>query len=52
MSIEHRIKLFYELHKNKWFHVMNFVITEMLIEDKKERFMHSKYAFVFYKLYN
>jgi len=52
MTIENRINLFYELHQNKWFHIMNFVITEMLIDNKKERFMHIKYASVFYKLYN
>ena len=47
MNIEHRINRFYELHQNKWFHIMNFVITEMLIDNKKEIVMHNKYGFVF-----
>ena len=50
MKIENRVRRFYELHKNKWFHIMNFSLDRMLILDKKEQLYFERYALEFYKL--
>jgi len=51
--IEERIKRFQELCNNKWFYIMNWVLDEIRIifykkKNNKDRFMHVKYAKVFY----
>jgi hypothetical protein len=45
--MEQRVRLFQELHANKWFHVMNWVLDSLKMS-KKERYMHVKFGKVFY----
>ena len=40
--MEKRVFRFYELHQNKWFHIMNFT------PDKKQKYMLMKYGSCFY----
>jgi hypothetical protein len=46
--MENRVNRFYELHNNKWFHIMNLTLDIIKINDKKERYMLSKYGCIFY----
>jgi hypothetical protein len=48
--IENRVIRFYELHKNKWFHVMNLTLEIIKIKDKHQRFMLAKYGQDFFFL--
>ena len=49
MSVEYRIKQFYELHNNKWFHIMNWSLDIIkLSSNYKERFMLTNYGSCFY----
>jgi len=48
MSVEHRITRFQELHNNKWFHIMNYVLDVMLTTDKRQRRILKKYGSCFY----
>jgi len=45
--MEKRVKLFYELHNNKWFHIMNWSLAVMLA-DKQQKRMITKYGSCFY----
>ena len=46
--MENRVKRFYELHNNKWFHIMNWSLDMIKTSDKKERHMLMKYGDCFY----
>jgi hypothetical protein len=59
--IEHRIKLFQDLHNNKWFHIMNHNLHVLLLRrsavsllqpsvtfDKEEQYILAKYGSCFY----
>jgi hypothetical protein len=48
--MENRVLRFYQLHKNKWFHVMNWSLEIIKINDPRQRRMVEKYggAFFFY----
>ena len=37
--MENRVFRFYELHNNKWFHIMNLSLEIIKIADKKEKWM-------------
>jgi hypothetical protein len=50
-AIEYRVRLFHELHNNKWFHRMMHTLDELrslALRDPKERFMLVKYGSCFY----
>ena len=47
-AIQKRIDRFTELHKNKWFHVMNWVLDSLLIKDEQQRRIHRMSAHTFY----
>jgi len=50
-AIEHRIKLFHELHNNKWFHRMMHILDELRSlgpENRFHRVMLVKYGSCFY----
>ena len=49
-SMEHRVRRFYELHNNKWFHIMNVSLEIIRIEDKEQKYMIMKYGYVFFNL--
>ena len=42
--MENRVIRFYELHNNKWFHIMNLSLEIIKIKDKKQRLMLMKYG--------
>ena len=46
--IDHRMERFRELHANKWFHVMNWILDYMRITDKTYRRTHAACALDFY----
>jgi hypothetical protein len=46
--MEARVRRFQELHANKWFHNMNWVLDEMKITCLTDKIMHIKYAGIFY----
>lgn len=50
--MEHRVSRFYELHNNKWFHIMNVCIEIIQIKDKSQKIMLTKYGHHFFYLYN
>ena len=43
MKMEMRVKQFYELHNNKWFHVMNWTIDIINMSDKTKKYWRKKY---------
>ena len=45
--MEERVQTFYELHNNKWFHIMNHTL-EVIKTDVKERAMIIKYGSCFF----
>jgi len=50
-AIEHRIKLFHELHNNKWFYRMMHTLDELrtwAARDPAQRFILIKYGSCFY----
>lgn len=47
-SIEHRIKLFQDLHNNKWFHIMNYNLDVLRSLNTKEKHVLIKYGSCFY----
>ena len=46
--MENRVNRFYELHNNKWFHIMNLSLDMLKINDKNERYMLMRYGYLFY----
>jgi hypothetical protein len=48
--IENRVSRFYELHNNKWFHVMNLTLEIIKTKDKHQRFMLANYGHDFFFL--
>lgn len=48
--MEHRVSRFYELHNNKWFHIMNVSLEIIRTEDKHQKYMIMKYGCVFFNL--
>jgi len=46
--MENRVTRFYELHKNKWFHIMNLSLEIIKTDDKKQRYMLMKYGSCFF----
>jgi hypothetical protein len=42
--IENRVVRFYELHKNKWFHIMNLTLEIINTKDKLQRYILAKYG--------
>ena len=47
-EIEERVLRFYELHNNKWFHIMNWNLDIMIMRDKKNRYNLIKFGSCFY----
>lgn len=48
--MEHRVRRFYELHCNKWFHTMNVSLEIIRTQDTKQKYMLMKYGYVFFNL--
>lgn len=48
--MEARVSLFYTLHNNKWFHIMNHVLEVIKTSDPKERNLLIKYGACFFDL--
>ena len=46
--MEQRVRLFYELHQNKWFHKMNHSLEIIKILDRKQKVMIRKYGSCFF----
>jgi hypothetical protein len=46
--IEYRIKLFQELHNNKWFYIMNWNLDIIRTVNLKDRFVLINHGSVFY----
>ena len=46
--MEYRVQRFYELHNNKWFHIMNYILDIIKTEDIKEKYKLMKYGSCFY----
>jgi hypothetical protein len=42
---------FYELHNNKWFHIMNVSLEIIKTEDKKQKYMLMNYGKYFFELW-
>jgi hypothetical protein len=47
-SMENRVSRFYELHNNKWFHIMNWSLEIIKIDDKKQRYIIMNYGGCFF----
>jgi len=43
---------FYELHNNKWFHIMNVSLEIIKTEDKKQKYMLMNYGKYFFELWS
>lgn len=48
--MENRVTRFYELHNNRWFHIMNLSLEIIKTEDKHQRYMLAKYGHGFFNL--
>jgi hypothetical protein len=48
--MENRVLRFYELHNNKWFHIMNWTLDMIKTSNPKEKYMLAKYGSCFYSL--
>ena len=46
--MEQRVRLFYELHRNKWFHLMNHSLEIIKTLDRKQKVMIRKYGSCFF----
>lgn len=44
LNMENRVFRFYELHKNKWFHIMNLSLEIIKKDDIKQKYMLAKYG--------
>ena len=42
--MENRVRRFYELHNNKWFHIMNLSLEIIKTEDKTQKIMLMRYG--------
>jgi hypothetical protein len=49
-EMENRVARFYELHNNRWFHIMNLSLEIIKTEDKHQRYMLAKYGHGFFNL--
>jgi hypothetical protein len=48
--MENRVRRFYELHNNKWFHIMNLSLEIIKTEDKTQKIMLMRYGHWFFDL--
>ena len=48
--MEQRVTLFYELHNNKWFHIMNLTLDIIKTVDIRQKIMLIKYGYNLYLL--
>jgi len=46
--MENRVFRFYELHNNKWFHIMNLSLEIIKTTDKAQKYMLMKYGSCFF----
>lgn len=49
--MENRVTRFYELHNNKWFHIMNVSLEIIKTEDKNQKYMLMNYGKCFFELW-
>jgi hypothetical protein len=49
--MENRVTRFYELHNNKWFHIMNVSLEIIKTEDKNQKYMLMMYGKYFFELW-
>jgi hypothetical protein len=48
--MENRVIRFYELHNNKWFHIMNLVLEIIKTRDVTQKIMLTRYGADFFYL--
>jgi hypothetical protein len=48
LDMENRVFRFYNLHQNKWFHIMNWSLEIIKTGDKRQRYMIMKYGSDFF----
>ena len=48
--IELRVRLFYDLHKNKWFHLLNLSLEVIKTTDTSQKIMLSRFATPLFQL--
>ena len=46
--MENRIIRFYELHTNKWFHIMNLCLEIIKTQDKSQKYILTHYGKCFF----
>ena len=46
--MESRVTRFYELHNNKWFHIMNFSLEIIKTDDSHQKYMLTTYGSCFF----
>ena len=46
--MENRVLRFYELHNNKWFHIMNWTLDIIKTSDTQQKNIQIKYGSCFY----
>jgi len=44
LNMEYRVLRFYELHKNKWFHIMNLSLEIIKTADMKQKYILAQYG--------
>ena len=47
--MEERVRMFYELHNNKWFHIMNFTLEIIKTKDNDQKTLLIKYGACFFE---
>ena len=48
--MEDRVRVFYGLHNNKWFHILNLSLEIIKTKDKHQRYMLMNYGHDFFTL--
>ena len=46
--MENRVRRFYDLHNNKWFHIMNLSLEIIKTEDKTQKIMLMRHGHWFF----
>jgi hypothetical protein len=49
--MENRVARFYELHNNRWFHIMNLTLEIIKTKDKVQRYMLANYGQDFFYMF-
>ena len=49
--MERRVDRFYELHNNKWFHIMNLTLEIIKTKNKTQKYMLANYGQCFFYMF-